>query len=470
MPGAGCGIGYPDTVARLVAGRAPASFFQSGNMHKAFLPSATGVPILGLHWLILLAVLLPAAACRRSPEIAKTVPVSPAPVEDLSFLQGQDVGNPIADPPWIAHVRAVDLDQDGRMDILACEAKENKLIWLRQTAPGKFEEITLADGLPGVVHVEAADMTGSGHLDIILSIMGEVFPNNDRIGSIVILENDGHQHFKKHVIAEHIARVTDVRVGDFNGDGKPDLAVGQFGYDQGEIQWMENLGNWQFKSHHLLDLSGTINVCVADLCGHGALDIAAVVSQQWEEIYLFRNDGKGNFTTKLLWGSTNEDYGSSGISLGDLNKDGRPDILYTNGDGFGPAVVPGPRPWHGVQWLENLGDGNFKYHRVGDLPGAYSPVAVDLDGDGNMDIVAVSAYADWDKNNPKIVSLMWYRNDGHQNFTPHILAYTPKDLITLDAADLDGNGRPALITGGLYVNPPYVRMGRVTVWRRPHSP
>src|SRR5664280_107380 len=202
-----------------------------------------------------------------------------APVEDLQFLERQDVGNPITDHPWIAHVRAVDLDGDGLMDILACEAKDNQLVWLRQTAPGQFAEQVIASDLPGIVHVEAADMTGKGHLDLIVSCMGVVFPNNDKIGSIVILENDGHQHFTAHVIAKNIARVCDVRAGDFNGDGKPDIAVGQFGYDQGEIQWMENLGNWQFKSHPLLDLSGTINVCVADLCGRAHIDIAAVVSQ-----------------------------------------------------------------------------------------------------------------------------------------------------------------------------------------------
>jgi len=416
------------------------------------------------------AVCLLAAGCGRPALPAQIVAARPAPVEDLSYLQHEDIGAAITDHPWIAHVKIVDLDQDGRMDILACEARDNALLWLRQVAPGRFEEHVIATDLPGVVHVETADMSGKGHVDIILSVMGVVFPNNDRIGSVIVLENDGRQNFTRHVIADHIARVCDARAADFNGDGRPDLVLGQFGYDQGEVQWMENLGNWQFKSHHLLDLSGTINVCVADLCGHGAPDIAAIVSQQWEELYLFRNDGKGNFTTKLLWGSTNEDYGSSGISLGDLNGDGRPDILYTNGDGFGPAVVPGPRPWHGVQWLQNLGDGNFRYHRVSDLPGAYSPVAVDLDGDGHMDIVASSAYADWDKSNPKIVSLMWFRNDGHQNFTPHILAYTPKDLITVDAGDLDGNGRPALVTGGFYVYPPYVRMGRITVWRRPPAP
>jgi hypothetical protein len=410
--------------------------------------------------------------CRRTEVPLPTLSASPKPVDDTARFRAQQVGAPIDGHPWIAHVAAVDLDQDGLMDIVVCDSQKNQVTWVRQTSPGQFQEIVLAADIPAPVHVTAVDLNGDGRLDLLISSMGVVFPNNDRIGAVIILENDGHQHFIKHVIAENIARVTDVQAGDFNGDGRLDLAVGQFGYDQGEIQWMENLGNWQFKSHPLLDLSGTINVCVADLCGRGAQDIVGLVSQQWEEIYLFQNDGRGNFTSKVIWGSTNEDYGSSGISLSDLNGDGRPDVLYTNGDGFGPAVVPGPRPWHGVQWLENLGGGNFKFHRIADFPGAYSPIGVDLDGDGAMDVVACSAYAeDWNKANTLPVTLMWFRNDGHLHFTPHILAYAPKDIITVVAADLDGRGRPPnLVTGGFNVYPPYEHLGRVMVWRRTASP
>ena len=230
---------------------------------------------------------------------------------------------------------------------------------------------------------------------------------------------------------------------------------------------MENKGNWQFESHNLLNLSGTINVCVADMNGDGSLDIVAVVSQQWEEIHLFRNDGDGHFTDKILFGSTNEDYGSSGISLCDLNRDGRPDILYTNGDGFAYAD-PGLRPWHGVQWLENLGDGAFKFHRIANLPGAYSPVGIDLDGDGATDIVCSSGFNDW--KNPQAVSLVAFMNDGKMNFTPHVLAHAPIQLVTCAAGDLDGSGRPALVTGGFYSYPPFDRMGRITLWRQSRKP
>jgi hypothetical protein len=430
-----------------------------------------------MHWAPLHGLLIPTTAVvvlllansGCAPRVAKT-PIKlgkVATVEDTSRFIPKPIGTPFEGKPWISHVTLVDFDRDGRKDVLACDDKLNAVVWLRQRADGGFAESTLAADLPGVVHVEAVDMDGDGDLDLLAACMGEVFPNNDKIGSVVILENDGHQHFTRHTIIEHVARVTDVQAGDFNGDGKLDLAIAQFGYDQGEIRWMENIGDWQFKSHNLLSLSGTINVCVADMNGDGTNDIVAVVSQQWEEVYLFSNDGHGNFTNKILFGSTNEDFGSSGISLSDLNRDGRPDILYTNGDGFAYAD-PGTRPWHGVQWLENRGDGFFRFHRIGNVPGAYSAVGVDLDGDGFMDVVCTSGFNDWSR--PKAVSVVAFMNDGKMNFTEHVLAYAPTQLITLAAADMDGSGRPSLVTGGFYSYPPFDRMSRITLWRPRAAP
>jgi hypothetical protein len=363
----------------------------------------------------------------------------------------------------------VDLDQDGLPDILAADDRLNAIVWLRQVKTGKFEESVLCGDLPGVVHVQAVDFNHTGHPDLLVACMGEVFPNNDKIGSVIILENDGRHHFTKHVILDHIARVTDVQAANLAGhkDGKLDLAVGQFGYNQGEIRWLKNLGDWKFESHILLDLSGTINVCCADLCGRGYMDIVALVSQEWEEVVLFQNDGNGNFTNHVIFGSTNEDYGSSGISLCDLNNDGRPDVLYTNGDGFAYAD-PGTRPWHGVQWLENRGNGFFKYHRLGNLAGAYAPVGVSLNNDGIMDVVCVSGFNDW--RDKKAASLVAFKNDGKMNFTMHVLAHEPIMLVTCAAGNLDYSGLPSIVTGGFAAYPPFERMGRITVWRQKRKP
>ena len=70
----------------------------------------------------------------------------------------------------------------------------------------------------------------------------------------------------------------------------------------------------------------------------------------------------------------------------DMDQDGALDILFTNGDTFDDQYV---KPSHGVQWLKNLGDQQYAYHRLTDLPGAHAARAGDFDLDGDLDLVAV---------------------------------------------------------------------------------
>ncbi len=378
-------------------------------------------------------------------------------------FEPEPVGLPIEGRPWVPHLAIEDLDQDGLLDILVCDGVTDSISWIQQFPKNIFKEYVLAENVKGPAHVDATDMDGDGDLDLLIASMGMIRPNNDKIGSVVILENDGNQQFERHVLVENIARVTDVRAADFDGDKDMDLVVGQFGYSQGEIRWMENLGNWNFESHILLGLSGTVHTPVADIDNDGDMDFVALVSQEWEEIHLFENDGDGRFHDRILWGSTNEDYGSSGLKFEDFDRDGDLDILYTNGDGFDYAK-PGPRPWHGIQWLENRGNGFFKFHRISDYPGAYSPVSVDLNGDSYLDLVAVASVNKWE--NLSAVSMMAWINDGNQRFTQVPLAHSPTHLIVADSADLDGDGVPEIVTGGLHAYPPYGHLSRVTIWRK----
>jgi len=381
--------------------------------------------------------------------------------EKIELFQWRPIGDTPNEKSTIAHVAVCDLDQDGLNDVLVCDVLHRQVTWIRQDPQNVYTERPVGDEVAGPAHVEAYDMDDDGDLDLLVSSMGVILPDNDRIGKAIIMENDGREHFTAHVLEKKIARVNDLQAGDLDGDGDADLVAGQFGYDQGEIRWMENLGDWNFQSHILLSLSGTIHTPIADFDNDGDLDIAAVVSQEWEEIYVFENDGRGHFTTHLVHGVGDADYGSSGIGLSDLDQDGDVDIVWSNGDAF-VATDYRPLPTHGVQWLENQGDLAFRFHRLGDFPGAYDPCAADLDGDGDLDVLAVSGFNYWER--PGAQSMMWWENLGEKQFLAHDLAEEPTHLLTVDVADMNGDGRIDAVTGSMNLYPPFDRIGRVTLW------
>lgn len=421
------------------------------------------VVLAGLAWFAMSGASKPAS--KRSPSSAAV----DASVLRPGFLQARAIGNLPASnqPAWITDLTIADLERDGLPDVIACDARLNRITWIRQTAPGEFAEQPIGDPVAGPAHVEAIDFDGDGDLDLLIAVMGIVPPSNERTGAVVVFENDGAQRFTAHTLVENTYRVTDVRAADFNGDGRLDLAVGQFGYFEGQVQWLENLGGWKFAEHVLLDLSGTVHAPVFDTNRDGHPDIVALVSQDWEEVWAFEGRKGGGFGSRVLYGSTNRDYGSSGMVVADVDRDDVPDLVFTNGDGFDYAT-PGSRPWHGVQWLRNDGQGNFRFRRIGDFAGAYSPVAADFDGDGDHDVLAVSAFNDWSRRD--VAALVCFENDGRESFTPRVLADAPSHMVVAKAADMDNDGRLELVTGCFAFYPPLDRAARVMLWERRRPP
>src|SRR5205085_11713747 len=128
-------------------------------------------------------------------------------------------------------------------------------------------------------------------------------------------------------------------------------------------------------------------VPVADLDGDGKPDFVALISQEHETVVAFVNDGDFRFRKEVIYTAPHPAYGSSGIELVDLDGDGDLDVLYTNGDSMDNNLI---RPDHSVQWLENRGSFPFVHHPIARLFGAHRAVAADFRGTGVKDIVAVS--------------------------------------------------------------------------------
>src|SRR2546428_5310550 len=154
------------------------------------------------------------------------------------FLMPTAIGTPIGEKerPLVAHVAIVDLDRDGLPDVVACVVHENRVVWLRQSPRGTFTEITLGSEVRAPAHSEAVDLDDDGDLDVLVASLGVMFPSNAKIGSVVVLENQGNGRFSNRVLVEGIARVADARAGDLDGDGDLDIAVAASGYDGGEAR------------------------------------------------------------------------------------------------------------------------------------------------------------------------------------------------------------------------------------------
>ncbi len=395
-------------------------------------------------------------AALATPPVQLSFPTSPLPLTKTTLGQAP------RGKPLITHVQIVDFDDDGLLDVLACDAVLNRVVWFRQTSRGAWEERVLGDrDLPAPCHVCVTDLNGDGHRDLVVAVLGSVYPSNEPIGKVAWLENDGKHNFKTHVLLEDLRRVADVQAGELNDDGRPDLVVAEFGYDRGSVLWLENLGNNRFRDRELYVAPGAIHVPLVDLNGDGKLDIATVISQEEEEVMALENLGQGEFRRRVLYAHPNFDLGSSGLFVTDLRGGRRPDLLLTCGDNL-EITSNAPQPWHGCILLENDGDWKFAPRRIANVGGVYAADVGDMNGDGQPDVVLASMFNNWRRRDS--ASIVWLENQGNGRFATWQIDHSPSHLATVAVGDLSGDGRADVVAGSLHVLGPYDRLGRVTLW------
>ncbi|HSN07468.1 MAG TPA: VCBS repeat-containing protein, partial [Hanamia sp.] len=270
--------------------------------------------------------------------------------------------------------------------------------------------------------------------------IGSISPSEKKTGSLYILDSGATASYKQIKEFEKLARPVQFAEADLNSDGKKDLIICQFGNHTGKLSWFD--GGDPEKEHVLLLQAGARKVEVRDFNGDGKPDIIALMAQAREELVLFLNEGNGQFTEKILY-QFPPVYGVSYFELADFNHDGHPDILMTNGDNW--DISPIRKYYHGIRILMNAGMNNFKEKLFIPFYGASKAMAYDFDGDGDLDIAAISFYDDPDKPEQ---SFMYLENKGNLKFTASTTKMAAKGKwLTMDIGDFDKDGDTDIFLG-----------------------
>ncbi len=380
-----------------------------------------------------------------------------------------------------------DLDGDGDLDLTSSDTRNFKLYWFENDGHGKFTHHLIEDG--DRLHI-LGDITG------------------DAITKSVTGDETNNRWFKTPRLERHA-------IGDINADGKPDVVIVENLH--GDVYWYKNSGTpakdplWRRFRITTQTIPGAYDVALADLDADGDQDVAVSTWRLSNKFVWFENPGDPEKSESWKRHVIEENIAEPRtIRVGDFNGDGKPDLLgtarvanlvvwYENpGDPRSKSWVrhvidsKSPDPGHGmpadldndgdldvvmalgmdshtketgtreIVWYENVGVRaigiEWKKHVIGaDFDDAAEAIAVDLDGDGHLDVAATSYAAPHGR-------AVWFQNPGDPRhaWKLHNLKTNWPRANQIIASDLDSDGKPDLVAGATG------SVSEVRWWRNQH--
>jgi FG-GAP-like repeat/Abnormal spindle-like microcephaly-assoc'd, ASPM-SPD-2-Hydin len=273
------------------------------------------------------------------------------------------------------------LRDDKGKDIVAGCQSEGKVVVLLSNGNGTFKAAKAYPVPAGVDDVALGDFNGDGKLDVAVS-------NGGTYDVVSILPGTGSGTLKAAVPFGTNFGPGGMGVADFDGDGKLDLVTADsgspFGVTVATISVLLSNGKDLFAGRTDYSVGGEnvtgaySGIAAADLTGNDKPDLIVPITYAFPyEISILTNKGNGTFKPFVSYPLPT---GPVAVVAGDFNNDHKPDIAVANGNGSGSITV-----------LLNSGTGTFPTYTEYAINGISVGLAVgDFNKDGNLDIVATN--------------------------------------------------------------------------------
>jgi Bacterial Ig-like domain (group 3)/FG-GAP-like repeat len=333
-------------------------------------------------------------------------------------------------------VTVADFNHDGRPDLAVVNlgpfsTPQSSVSVLLGNGSGSFQPAVTTAVLNGGagLSVVSGDFNGDGLPDVALTTTG-----NGANPAVEVLLGKGDGSFQpNHLILPVASPSLSVAAGDFDGNGALDLVTAN---SNGTVSVLLGNGGGSFRPRIDVTVGGVPRaVAVGDFNGDGRLDVAAA-KQLSETVSVLLGHGDGTFAAPLVFAASGQDFTPSSMAVGDVNGDGRADLVINSIGGLDSVVSQ-------LGVLLGNGDGTFGAPILNSPQGGEEgDVALgDFNNDGRLDAAVGGEAALPD-------GLALFNGNGDGTFQPFLLQRVStggNDPFSVAAADLNGDGRVDLV-------------------------